>query len=67
MQEGGESGSAWTREQDLNAAQVEDQMEFSCVSRVGIHRGAVRARSGRSSLLWTVCFVLVDQSLSDCV
>lgn len=51
-QEGGESGSTWTREPDLNAAQVEDQMRASCVTRVGIHRGVVRGQG-------QICTVLI--------
>lgn len=39
---------------DLNAAQVEDQMQFSCVSRVGIHRGVVRGQGQ----IWTVLTAL---------
>lgn len=53
-QEGGESGSTWTREPDLNAAQVQRQVQFSCVSRVGIHRGAVRGQGQ----IWTVLTAL---------
>lgn len=53
-QEGGESGSAWTREPDLNAAQVEDQVRFSCVGIVGIHRGVVRGQGQ----IWTVLTAL---------